>query len=72
MSDYDNDPRVKRDHGVSDEAYQLDGLIGGDRYVYQSEPGVWAVGAWNGSVPESTERFATADEAIRSLIGEPQ
>lgn len=67
MKSYANDPRVSRDPGVSDEAYNVV-TPDGDRYVYQDDGG-WMTSGWSKD-DEVRGPFVTADDAIHSLIGD--
>lgn len=68
MSVYDNDPRV---WSLGSQTYEVE--IGTERVPvwYFADFGVWRTGV-DRREALSTGGFATADEAIHSLIGDPQ
>jgi hypothetical protein len=66
MTIYENDPRVT-DLGDLRLVKHDDGRSG---QVWSDDQGT--VAAWWDGHPEDRREFATADDAIRSLIGEPQ
>lgn len=73
MSAYDNDPRVTRTDDAAG-AYQLQHP--GDyrvMRVWQRRDGSWVAQPYGGPTPGGyLGEYATADEAIRSLIGDPE
>lgn len=69
QSAYANDPRVF-DYGDGDYEVKLDD--GRRASVSPGATGGFIRSAYTGDLPEAVRVFDTADEAIRSLIGDPQ
>ncbi len=69
MSAYANDPRVRRSFSNPSQ-FEVTLYNNGSRAVWQLSTGRWA--AQVHPVDLQYKSFTTADEAIRSLIGDPR
>lgn len=69
MTAYATDPRVTA-NAVGGYEIACPGPHGG--HVFQRQSGDWAARSGRREPGDFTGGFPTADEAIRSLIGEPQ
>jgi hypothetical protein len=68
MSAYADDPRVTRNR-TSDESYDID--AGGQDWIVVQGDNRWFAKRYNGKSDDKGP-YQSPDEAIRSLIGDPQ